>query len=351
MPFQIGINSQINKLPSFGISRNLKSTNMKNILFAFSISALALTAADKSKTWTDPELALKEDTDFSIQGEYHREGAALGAQIVALGDGKFDLYLLEGGLPGLGWEKKDSRIKISGSLEKGAVTFAKTKETSALLQDKVLIIRRAGKAAIKLPRIARKSPTLGAEAPKGSTILFDGTSVEHWQNGQMKDGLLQATGTTSMPKFKDYKLHLEFRTPYKPFARGQGRGNSGVYFGGRWETQVLDSFALEGKMNECGGIYSISEPDVNACLPPLVWQTYDVDFTAAKFDKDGTRKAWPRMTVKLNGVTIHNDRELPKDNTTAAPGTGALKDEPLPVFLQNHGNPVVFRNIWVLPKK
>jgi hypothetical protein len=167
----------------------------------------------------------------------------------------------------------------------------------------------------------------------------------------MKDGLLQATGTTSMPKFKDYKLHLEFRTPYKPFARGQGRGNSGVYFGGRWETQVLDSFALEGKMNECGGIYSISEPDVNACLPPLVWQTYDVDFTAAKFDEDGTRKAWPRMTVKLNGVTIHNDRELPKDNTTAAPGTGALKDEPLPVFLQNHGNPVVFRNIWVLPKK
>ena len=167
----------------------------------------------------------------------------------------------------------------------------------------------------------------------------------------MKDGLLQATGTTSKPTFKDYNLHLEFRTPYKPFARGQGRGNSGVYFGGRWETQVLDSFALEGKMNECGGIYSISEPDVNACLPPLVWQTYDVDFTAAKFDKDGNRKAWPRMTVKLNGVTIHKDRELPKDNTTAAPGKGALKDEPLPVFLQNHGNPVVFRNIWILPKK
>ena len=324
---------------------------MKILIIAFFISALALTAADKSKTWTDPALALKEDTDFSIQGEYHREGAALGAQIVALGDGKFDLYILEGGLPGLGWEKKDSRIKISGSLEKGIVTFAKSKGTSALLKDKTLTIQQAGKATIKLPRVARQSPTLGAEAPKGSTILFDGSSVEHWQNGQMKDGLLQATGTTSKPTFKDYKLHLEFRTPYKPFARGQGRGNSGVYFGGRWETQVLDSFALEGKMNECGGIYSISEPDVNACLPPLVWQTYDVDFTAAKFDKDGNRKAWPRMTVKLNGVTIHKDRELPKDNTTAAPGKGALKDESLPVFLQNHGNPVVFRNIWVLPKK
>ena len=239
---------------------------MKTLIIAFFISALALTAADKSKTWTDPALALKEDTDFSIQGEYHREGAALGAQIVALGDGKFDLYILEGGLPGLGWEKKDSRIKISGSLGKGIVTFAKSKGTSALLKDKTLTIQQAGKATIKLPRVARQSPTLGAEAPKGSTILFDGSSVEHWQNGQMKDGLLQATGTTSKPTFKDYKLHLEFRTPYKPFARGQGRGNSGVYFGGRWETQVLDSFALEGKMNECGGIYSISEPDVNACL-------------------------------------------------------------------------------------
>jgi hypothetical protein len=89
---------------------------------------------------------------------------------------------------------------------------------------------------------------------------------------------------------------------------------------------------------------------VNACLPPLTWQTYDVDFTAAKFDENGKRTAWPRMTVRLNGVTIHQDRELPKDNTTAAPGKGALKDEPLPVYLQNHGNPVVFRNIWVLPK-
>jgi hypothetical protein len=324
---------------------------MKNLLIAFSISTLTLSAADKSKTWTDPASAAKEDPDFSIQGEYHRKDASVGGQVVALGNGKFDLYVLKGGLPGLGWAKKDSRIKISGSLEEGTVTFAKEKGVSALLEDQTLTIQQEDRDAIKLPRITRKSPTLGAKAPGGATVLFDGTSVEHWQNGKMENGLLQATGTTSKPKFKDYKLHLEFRTPYKPFARGQGRGNSGVYFGGRWETQVLDSFALDGKMNECGGIYSISEPDVNACLPPLTWQTYDVDFTAAKFDSDGKRTAWPRMTVKLNGITIHNDRELAKDNTTAAPGKGPLKDEPLPVFLQNHGNPVVFRNIWVQPKK
>ncbi|MDF1712441.1 MAG: DUF1080 domain-containing protein [Akkermansiaceae bacterium] len=323
---------------------------MKNLLIAFSFSTLVLTAADQSKTWTDPETALKEDADFSIQGEYHRKGAPLGAQVVALGGGKFDLYVLEGGLPGLGWNKSKPRTKLTGGLKEGAVTFAASKGLSALLEGKTLTIQKEGKDSIKLARISRQSPSLGAKAPEGATVLFDGSNVEHWQNGKMKDGLLQATGTTSKPTFKDYKLHLEFRTPYKPFARGQGRGNSGVYFGGRWETQVLDSFALDGKMNECGGIYSISEPDVNACLPPLTWQTYDVDFTAAKFDKEGKRTAWPRMTVKLNGVTIHQDRELPKDNTTAAPGKGALKDEPLPVYLQNHGNPVVFRNIWVLPK-
>ncbi len=312
----------------------------------------SLTWADqkKAQTWTDPAVALKENPDFSIQGEYHRKASPIGAQVVALGNGKFDLYVLEGGLPGLGWDKEKSRIKLTGNLEEGVVTFAANKGISALLEEKVLTIQRDGKDPVKVSRVERTSPTIGAKAPKGATVLFDGTSVEHWEKGQMKDGLLQATGTISKPKFKDYQLHLEFRTPYKPFARGQQRGNSGVYFGGRWETQVLDSFALDGKMNECGGIYSISEPDVNMCLPPLTWQTYDVDFTSAKFDANGKRTAWPRMTVKLNGVIIHNDRELPKDLTTAAPAKGPLKDEALPVYLQNHGNPVVFRNIWVLPK-
>ena len=323
---------------------------MKTLPFAFLLSTLFLTAADQSKTWTDPETALREDPDFAIQGEYHRKGAPVGGQVVALGNGKFDLYVLEGGLPGQGWNKSKSRTKLTGTLEEGTVTFAKEKGISALLNEKILTIQQDGKDAIKLARISRQSPTLDAKAPEGATVLFDGTSVEHWQNGKMKNGLLQATGVTSKPKFKNYKLHLEFRTPYKPLARGQGRGNSGVYFGGRWETQVLDSFALDGKMNECGGIYSIAEPDVNACLPPLTWQTYDVDFTAAKFDENGKRTAWPRMTVQLNGVTIHESRELPKDNTTAAPGKGALKDEPLPIYLQDHGNPVVFRNIWILPK-
>lgn len=323
---------------------------MLQTIFASALALSPLIAAEKSKqpTWTDFQTAAKEDPDFLIQGEYFKEGASHGVQVVALGGGKFDAYLLEGGLPGKGWTKERPRIKVSGARDGSSVRFQSDQNHLVTISNNTLSV--SGKFSITLPRIERQSPTLGAKAPKGATVLFDGSSVEGWKNGKMENGLLLSTGTTSKAGFKDYTLHLEFLTPYKPHARGQGRGNSGVYFGGRWETQVLDSFGLDGKMNECGGIYSIAEPKVNMCLPPLTWQTYDVDFTDAKFDAEGRRTSWPRMTVRLNGVVIHEDQELNKDGTTAAPGKGALKDEPRPVFLQNHGNPVFFRNIWVLPK-
>ncbi|HAO97268.1 MAG TPA: hypothetical protein DCQ96_14510 [Verrucomicrobiales bacterium] len=202
-----------------------------------------------------------------------------------------------------------------------------------------------------LKKVERKSPTLGAKAPKGAVVLFDGSNVDHWKNGKITDGLLGATNAISTKLFRDCKIHVEFRTPYRPHSRSQGRGNSGVYYQGRWETQVLDSFGLEGLMNECGGIYSIAASKLNMCLPPLTWQTYDVEYTHAKFDKDGKRTAWPRMTVKLNGVTVHDDQEMGKTHTTAAPVSGPLKPElGGPIFLQNHGNPVFYRNIWVLAK-
>jgi hypothetical protein len=324
---------------------------MLKTLLLTTLSLSPLIAAEKSNnaTWTVFEKALKEDPDFSIQGEYFKEGSAYGIQVVALGDGKFDAYILEGGLPGLGWTKDKSRVKLSGQREGELVTFARNGDFNLIITGQTA--KLSGKDVAELPRIARQSPTLGAKAPEGASFLFDGTSTDGWTNAKMENGLLLSTGTTSKETFKDYSLHLEFLTPYKPHARGQGRGNSGVYFGGRWETQVLDSFGLDGLMNEAGGIYSIAAPSVNMCLPPLTWQTYDVDFTNAKFDADGTRTAWPTMTVKLNGIVIHQDQELNKDFTTAAPLSGPLKEEARPVFLQNHSNPVAFRNIWVLPKK
>ena len=314
---------------------------------------IAATAAEKTphRTWTDPDSALREDPDFAIQGEYLASGgpASFGAQVVALGGGNFECYLLDGGLPGAGWEPGKSRRALKGSRQGVNVAFRdEAGTTTATIAGATLKLLIDGKP-VELTRIERRSPTLGAKPPEGAVVLFDGTSAEQWDKGQIENGHLLATGITSKRRFSSYKLHLEFRTPYKPTARGQQRGNSGIYHSGRWETQILDSFGLEGKDNECGGIYSISKPRLNMCLPPLAWQTYDVEFTAARFDAAGKRTAWPRITVRLNGVTVHDDLELAKDFTTSAPINQPLAGPDGPVFLQEHGNPVVFRNIWIVP--
>jgi hypothetical protein len=199
-----------------------------------------------------------------------------------------------------------------------------------------------------LPRVERHSPTLGAKPPVGATILFDGSNADAWKNGKVENGLLPNTNITTKEKFGSYKLHLEFRTPYKPFARGQGRGNSGVYHQGRFETQVLDSFGLEGKNNETGGIYSIAAPTTNMCLPPLTWQTYDVDYHSASFNDAGKLLENARMTVQLNGVVVQDNVELPK-TTTASP-INSISPEPGPIHIQHHGNPVYYRNIWIVKK-
>lgn len=319
-------------------------------LLVLSISHARAEEKSQNKIWTDPEAALSEDADFSIQGEYGsaKEGeAAYGVQVVALGGGLFDAYLLEGGLPGAGWAADKPRTLLKGESKEGKTVFESSDKsfTATIEDDKWTMIARGGKQSV-LPRIERKSPTLGAAAPQGAVVLFDGSSADAWEKGKIENGLL-AAGCTSKQHFGSYRLHLEFRTPYRPNDRGQKRGNSGIYHSGRYETQILDSFGLDGKDNECGGIYSISKPKLNMCLPPLAWQTYDVDFTAAKFDAEGKRTAWPRITVRLNGTVVHEDLELGKDFTTAALFSTPLVNPDGPVHLQDHGNPVFYRNIWI----
>lgn len=315
---------------------------------------LAAAAADRDKarrTWTDPNVAAAEDPDFTIQGEYGiaKQKQAWGVQVVALGNGQFDAYLLEDGLPGLGWTRKKARLKLSGTRQGRVVALATADGlVSATIKAGRIAVRQSDKRIADLPRVTRKSPTLGARPPDGALVLFDGKSAEAWINGRVENALLPNSDITTKQRFGDYRLHLEFRTPYKPYARGQGRGNSGVYHQGRYETQVLDSFGLEGRQNECGGIYSIAEPRINMCLPPLTWQTYDVEFRAARFDRGGKLRQRARMTVRLNGVVVHRDQELSK-TTTAAP-VREITPEPGPIFIQHHGNPVYYRNIWIVPQ-
>jgi len=307
-------------------------------------------AQAKGPKYTDPA---KADADFAFQGEYRGEidiegiKIKIGVQVIALGEGKFSSVSYVGGLPGDGWDGKEKRA-MSGELKDGVVVFDDDHAHGEIKGGKMHVTAKQGNASGILDKVMRKSPTAGKKAPDGATILFDGSSADNFQGGKIEDGLLQA-GCTTKQKFGSHKLHIEFRIPYQPQDRGQGRGNSGIYLQGRYECQMLDSFGLEGKNNECGGLYSVKDPDLNMCYPPLSWQTYDVDYTAGKYDDAGKVVTNPRVTIRHNGVLIHDDVELPGErSTTAAPSKpGNL---PGPIYLQRHGSPVVYRNIWLVPK-
>src|SRR5262249_23256205 len=131
-----------------------------------------------------------------------------------------------------------------------------------------------------------------------------------------------------------------------PKAKGQARGNSGIYLQGRYEVQVLDSYGLDSKDDDCGAIYTVARPRVNACKAPTVWQSYDIDFRAPRFEA-GKKLAPARISVVQNGVPIQEDVAIAVDNTRA--GLGGDPGTAGPIMLQDHGNPVQFRNIWLLP--
>ncbi len=289
--------------------------------------------------------------DYALQGEYAGEikvegqSVPLGLQVIALGDHKFDAVSYPGGLPGAGWNG-EQKFKAHGETKDGATKIVDDEHGHAILKDgNAVLYAKNGSELGTLKKVERRSSTLGAKAPEGAIVLFDGTSADHFNGGKITMKDLLAADCETKEKFSDHKLHVEFRTPFKPAARGQARGNSGVYIQGRYECQVLDSFGLEGENNECGGIYSIAKPKVNACFPPLTWQTYDMDFTAARYE-DGKKVKNARVTIKLNGIMIHDNLEL----THGTPGKNPEADSPDVLYLQGHGNPVVYRNIWIVKK-
>lgn len=283
--------------------------------------------------------------DYADQGEYKNDWG--GAQIIALGGGEFRMVTYPGGLPGDGWDK-EHKTEIPGKRTGSLVAFTGENKFRADLENGKITILTADGGPYTMEKIERKSPTLGAKPPTGAVVLFDGTSADQWENAHMDEARhLLAAGTRSKQSFKDFTAHVEFLLPFKPYGRGQDRANSGVYLQDRYEIQVLDSFGLKGENNECGGIYTLAAPMVNMCYPPLTWQTYDIDFTAAKYDDSGKKTKNAVLTLKHNGVLVHDHLEL-KSNT---PGNGKKEDAtPGPFQLQGHGNPVFYRNIWVVPK-
>ena len=327
--------------------------------------------------WTDPADPTLPP-DFKIQGEYAAEiksGGKLGCQVIALGGGHFQAVVLPGGLPGEGWDGKN-KILMDGKLDGDRATFKPAtgkkqylaqspevfsatskfppegqKNYSGTASGDTLTGKTEDGASFELKKVVRKSPTTGAKAPDGALVLFDGTGTSEWNGGRLdkKTGFLNTDGNdiVSKKKFSNYTAHVEFLLPYRPEGRGQGRGNSGFYQVDLYEVQVLDSFGLDGKNNECGGLYTKAAPKVNMCLPPLVWQTYDVEFTNAVAE-NGKKVKNARITVKHNGVVIHDNVEI-----TGPTGGGRNEPEgtPGPFKLQGHGNPLQFRNIWVVEKK
>ena len=204
------------------------------------------------------------------------------------------------------------------------------------------------------PRVVDPDPL-----PSDAIVLFDGEDLSQWKSDkdggpakwEVKDGAARVNGTgyiSTKQSFGDCQLHIEWATPAVVKGEGQGRGNSGVYLQGRYEIQILDSYINKTYYDgQAGAVYKEYAPLVNVCRKPGEWQAYDIIYHAPRFDDAGKLLKPGRVTVLQNGVLIQDNVEI--KGPTGAAGEPKYTAHPLkqPLTLQDHHNPVRFRNIWI----
>lgn len=334
------------------------------LMFAIAVMPRAI-AEDRYPTFTTPEQA---GPDFVVQGEYvGLVGGTIpvAAQVMALDQGMFEGVMFRGGLPGAGWdgshrsyfvgETKDSVTILRGV--QGYELAEKNDYWQATIEDGLFrgtdqaFCNQSQDVTFVMKKVLRKSPTLGARPPRGAIVLFDGTGTDAWREARIVEGNHLAHGSKTKQSFHDHRIHLEFRTPFMPSARGMHRGNSGVLVRDKYEVQIVDSFGWtyinrrfvrNSWVGRTGGIEELLPPDENMSFPPLSWQTYDIEFFMPQHDDARNQLTPPMMTVRHNGVLIHNRRVLPPESETRP------DRDPGRLYLQEHHDRVVYRNIWIV---
>lgn len=305
--------------------------------------------------WTAAPTDGEAAKDFSIVGEYVGQrlddpAKTIGLQIRCMGNGQFEARETRGGLPGEAAFDESSTQVLIGRRAGGTVVLSGAADAYFVTGDQCTVVSSQAQMIATLHRVERRSPTLGAEPPKGAIVLYRDPEkppkLSEFMPGATTDGDLLTEGVLIQPLLQDFDLHLEFKIPHMPAMTEQKRGNSGVYLQSRYECQVLDSFGTDRVFNGLGALYRVKPADVNMAFPPLVWQTYDIRFSAARFNADGSKRSKARVSSWVNGVQVQNDVAL--DGPT---GHGSDESpEPLPTKLQDHNDPIRYQNIWMIDR-